>query len=45
MYFNYNTYYENEERQKELLEERESIRQMYKSNRKTTNTTYKRFLI
>ena len=45
MYFNYNTYYENEERQKELLEERESVRQMYKSNRKTTNTTYKRFLI
>ena len=45
MYFNYNTYYEDEERQKELLEERESVRQMYKSNLKTTNTTYKRFLI
>ena len=44
MYFNYNLYYENEERQKELLEERESLRQMYKSNLKTTNT-YKRFLI
>ena len=29
MYFNYNLYYENEERQKELLEERESLRQMY----------------
>lgn len=43
--FNYNLYYENEERQKELLEERESVRQMYKSNLKTTNTTYKRFLI
>lgn len=42
--FNYNLYYENEERQKELLEERESLRQMYKSNLKTTNT-YKRFLI
>ena len=45
MYFNYNAYYENEERQKELLEERESVRQMYKSDTKTTNTTYKRFLI
>ena len=45
MYFNYNAYYENEERQKELLEERESVRQMYKSDKKTTNTTYKRFLI
>ena len=44
MYFNYNLYYENEERQKELLEERESLRQMYKSDKKTTNT-YKRFLI
>ena len=30
MYFNYNLYYEDEERQKELLEERESLRQMYK---------------
>ena len=37
-------YYENEERQKELLEERENLRQMYKSDKKTTNT-YKRFLI
>ena len=27
--FNYNLYYEDEERQKELLEERESLRQMY----------------
>ncbi len=44
MYFNYNLYYENEERQKELLEERENLRQMYKSDKKTTNT-YKRFLI
>ena len=42
--FNYNLYYEDEERQKELLEEKESLRQMYKSNLKTTNT-YKRFLI
>ncbi len=42
--FNYNLYYENEERQKELLEERENLRQMYKSDKKTTNT-YKRFLI
>ena len=32
--FNYNLYYEDEERQKELLEERESLRQMYKSNKK-----------
>ena len=42
--FNYNLYYENEERQKELLEERENLRQMYKSDKKTSNT-YKRFLI
>ena len=42
--FNYNLYYEDEERQKELLEERENLRQMYKSDKKTTNT-YKRFLI
>ena len=35
--FNYNTYYENEEREKELLEERELLNQMYKSNKKTTN--------
>ena len=42
--FNYNTYYENEEREKELLEERELLNQMYKSNKKITNT-YKKFLL
>ena len=42
--FNYNTYYQNEEREKELLEERELLNQMYKSNKKTTND-YKRFLL
>ena len=33
MYFNYNLYYENEEREKELLEDKEILKQIYKRNK------------
>ncbi len=46
MYFNYLTYYENEEREKELLEDKEILKQVYKRNKEFYKTdTYKRFFL
>lgn len=44
--FNYNTYYQNEEREIELLEEREILKQVYKKNKEFYKTdTFKRFFL
>lgn len=47
MYFNYyNLYYEDEEKQKELLEDKEILKQIYKKNKDFFKTeTYKRFFL
>ena len=46
MYFNYNLYYENEEREQEILENKEILRQIYKRNKDFFKTdTYKRFFL
>lgn len=44
--FNYNTYYQNEEREQELLEDKEILKQVYKRNKEFYKTdTYKRFFL
>lgn len=44
--FNYNTYYQNEEREIELLGDKEILKQVYKRNREFYKTdTYKRFFL
>ena len=44
--FNYNTYYQNEEREIEILEDKEILKQVYKRNREFYKTdTYKRFFL
>ena len=46
MYFNYNTYYEDKERQQEILEDKEILKQIYKRNKDFFKTdTYKRFFL
>ena len=44
--FNYNLYYENEEREQEILEDKEILKQIYKRNKDFFKTdTYKRFFL
>lgn len=44
--FNYNLYYENEEREQELLEDKEILKQVYKKNKEFYKTdTFKRFFL
>ena len=46
MYFNYNLYYEIEEREQELLEDKEILKQVYKRNKEFFKTdTFKRFFL
>ena len=46
MYFNYNLYYEKEEREQELLEDKEILKQVYKRNKEFFKTdTFKRFFL
>ncbi|MCT7637001.1 hypothetical protein [Aliarcobacter butzleri] len=46
MYFNYNLYYEDKEREQEILEDKEILKQIYKRNKDFFKTeTYKRFFL
>ena len=44
--FNYNLYYEDEEREQEILEDKEILKQIYKRNKDFFKTdTFKRFFL